>query len=121
MTKEHIGISLEMDIPMIFVFTKIDIAPEEVYKENFDKMKKILSKKCKKVPVKVTKFEDVENVLETISTGKVTPMFSVSSTTGEGIDVLRKLLSVLPKPKKEVEKAESEEEKVSMALENADS
>lgn len=117
MTKEHIGISLEMNIPMIFVFTKIDIAPDEVYKENFDKMKKILSKKCKKVPVKVTKFEDVENVIETISTGKVTPLLSVSSTTGEGIDILRKLLSVLPKP--QVEKAE--EEKVSMPLENANS
>jgi elongation factor 1-alpha len=31
MTKEHIGISLALKLPLFIVITKIDIAPENVY------------------------------------------------------------------------------------------
>jgi len=117
MTKEHIGISLAMEIPMFVVFTKIDIAPEIIYKENFEKMKKILKTLCNKVPVNITKFEDVESIIDPISTGKVTPIFSVSSCTGEGIDILRKFMSILPAP----QVAKVEEEKISQPIYNADS
>lgn len=108
MTKEHIGISLAMEIPMFVVFTKIDIAPEGIYKENFEKMKKILKTLCNKVPVNITKFEDVQSIMDPISTGKVTPIFSVSSCTGEGIDIIRKFMSILPAP----QVAKIEEEKI---------
>ena len=39
MTKEHLGISLAMEKPLMVVFTKIDLAPEGIYKQNLDKMK----------------------------------------------------------------------------------
>jgi len=31
MTREHLGISLALGVPIFFVVTKIDIAPKEVY------------------------------------------------------------------------------------------
>mmetsp|Transcript_33039 Transcript_33039/g.50631 ORF Transcript_33039/g.50631 Transcript_33039/m.50631 type:complete len:150 (+) Transcript_33039:715-1164(+) len=43
--------------------------------------------------------EDVEKVRATAATGKVCPIFSVSSCTGEGIDFLRSFLGTVPKPK----------------------
>jgi GTPase len=33
MTKEHLGITLALKIPFFVVLTKIDICPENVYKE----------------------------------------------------------------------------------------
>ena len=36
MTKEHIGITQALKIPMFVVVTKIDLAPEQVYKETIN-------------------------------------------------------------------------------------
>lgn len=53
MTKEHIGIAQAIGLPMIVVFTKIDLASKEIFKENIDKMKKILKTACSKIPVMI--------------------------------------------------------------------
>lgn len=42
MTKEHLGISLALGVPIFFVITKIDIAPPEVYDETLNMLQKIL-------------------------------------------------------------------------------
>jgi GTPase len=42
MTKEHLGIVIALKIPFFIVFTKTDMCPENVYKENLDKIKKLL-------------------------------------------------------------------------------
>jgi len=34
MTKEHLGITLALKMPFFIVLTKIDICPENIYKEN---------------------------------------------------------------------------------------
>ena len=36
MTKEHIGLALSLKVPMFFVITKIDIAPENVYNSTIE-------------------------------------------------------------------------------------
>ena len=38
MTKEHLGISWALNLPIIVVFTKLDLAPKDVYSENMKKM-----------------------------------------------------------------------------------
>ena len=38
MTKEHLGISLALNLPVIVVFTKIDLAPENVFSDNIKKI-----------------------------------------------------------------------------------
>ena len=42
MTKEHLGITLALNIPLFFVITKVDIAPKEIYLENCALLRKIL-------------------------------------------------------------------------------
>lgn len=42
MTKEHLGISLALKVPIFIVITKIDIAPENVYEETKTTLIKIL-------------------------------------------------------------------------------
>jgi len=36
MTKEHLGISLALKVPIFIVITKIDIAPKTVYDQTID-------------------------------------------------------------------------------------
>lgn len=42
MTKEHLGISLALKVPIFIVITKIDIAPENVYEDTKSTLIKIL-------------------------------------------------------------------------------
>jgi GTPase len=97
MTKEHLACSLALDIPVFVVFTKIDLAPVDIFKANMDKIATIMKKHCDKVPVKVKNEEDVFQVVQTIETGKICPIFTISNTTGENIELLRLFLSRLPK------------------------
>ena len=42
MTKEHLGITLALGVPIFFVITKIDIAPQEVTDDTLNILQKIL-------------------------------------------------------------------------------
>ena len=42
MTKEHLGIALALKIPFFVVLTKVDICPQNVYKDTMDVLFKIL-------------------------------------------------------------------------------
>jgi GTPase len=42
MTKEHLGISLALKVPIFIVITKIDIAPPNVYEDTRNTLVKIL-------------------------------------------------------------------------------
>ena len=42
MTREHLGISLALGVPIFFVVTKVDIAPKEVFDETVSTLMKIL-------------------------------------------------------------------------------
>lgn len=60
MTKEHLGISLALKVPIFIVITKIDIAPPNVYEETKDTLIKILkSPGCQRLPVVVKPEDDV--------------------------------------------------------------
>jgi len=94
MTREHLGISWALDMPIIVVFTKLDLAPEEIYQENMKKLTKIL-KAVNKVPVQIKTENDVEKIKDKMAAGKITPVFSTSNQTGEGIELLRKFMGTL--------------------------
>jgi GTPase len=60
MTKEHLGISLALKVPIFIVITKIDIAPENVFEETKTTLIKILkSPGCARMPVVVRPDDDV--------------------------------------------------------------
>ena len=45
LTKEHLGILLYLKIPIIIIITKIDIAPDHIYKRLCNRLKKLLQTK----------------------------------------------------------------------------
>ncbi len=61
MTKEHIGITMALKIPMFVVITKIDLAPENVYTDTINTMNKILKgSACNLRPIVVKDSKNLE-------------------------------------------------------------
>jgi len=96
MTKEHLGIALALNVPIMIVITKIDISPAEIYKQTLDSITKILkSASCQKMPLVIRDNDEMKVYAESIASNRVCPIFCVSSVSGEGIDQLKSLLSQL--------------------------
>ena len=101
MTREHLGISLALGVPLFVVITKIDIAPDEKYQETLNVLTKILqSPQAGKNPVTIPRGEEGDNTdvslyAKAMPDKVVCPIFSVSNVTGEGIPALKKYMSLL--------------------------
>lgn len=96
MTKEHLGISLALKVPIFIVITKIDIAPQNVFEQTKDTLIKILkSPGCGKMPVVVKEDDDVSVFANSLASDKVTPIFTISNVTGEGLPKLKEFMSLL--------------------------
>lgn len=96
MTKEHLGISLALKVPIFIVITKIDISPPEVYEKTKETLVKILrSPGCARIPVVVRPDDDVAVLAQNIASDVVTPIFTISNVTGEGLPKLKDFLALL--------------------------
>lgn len=96
MTREHLLSALSLGIPTYIVLSKIDIAPENKYKETKSEIIKFIKKKTS--GRKSTFAINDENDLTTYLTSDITntiPIFSISSKTGEGVDILHNYLQTL--------------------------
>jgi GTPase len=105
MTKEHMGITIALGIPLFIVVTKIDLAPSNILKETLDTIKFHLNKigkvdVQKKKPYIVKEEEDVIICSKQMGRGtNVVPIFQVSNVTGEGLDKLKMFLNLIPSDK----------------------
>ena len=97
MTKEHLCIASSLNIPIMVVITKIDIAPSHILKDTKTNLKKIL-KSMNKMPLFVQgENTDYNMMIQGLNSGRVVPIFMVSSVSGEKIDCLKNTLCELPK------------------------
>jgi GTPase len=97
MTKEHIGLCLALKIPIFVVVTKIDICPDNVLKDTIQTIHKILKLPgVRKIPIHIKNEDDVLMCAKNIAGDRVTPIFLMSSVTGENIKLLRQFLNLLP-------------------------
>lgn len=96
-TKQHMIICLIRQIPMIIIFTKIDLAPEHVLKKNVDKIT-IMSKGSGvgKVPLICNNRKDIFGCVKQIKDGVIIPILKISNVTGENLDLLKLLINYLP-------------------------
>ncbi|KAG0070225.1 hypothetical protein BGZ89_001136 [Linnemannia elongata] len=97
MTKEHLGLSLALGVPVLVVITKIDMCPPNVLENTVKQLTKILkSAGCRKIPMFVKTHEDVVVTAGNFVSDRICPIFQVSNVTGEGLDLLKNFLNVLP-------------------------
>jgi GTPase len=96
MCKEHMQVALALKLPIFVVITKIDLAPAHIYDQTLASITKLLkSPGARKIPVMMKNSEDI--VLgQTIVNDRIVPIFPVSNVTGDGLDLLRSFLNILP-------------------------
>lgn len=93
-TKEHLGIIMAMDLPVIVVITKIDMVSDEKAEDVKNKVFELL-KLVGRIPYNVKSNEDAEFVSKNMNQHLV-PVMKVSSTNGEGLSLLDDLFLNLP-------------------------
>jgi small GTP-binding protein len=97
-TKEHISLALAYRIPIIFVITKIDMNVEQQKTQTISKIKNIMESKGagnKKIK-EINNKNGIEECLSLMKeNSQICPLFQVSNTTGENIDLLVNFISKL--------------------------
>jgi len=95
-TKEHLGIILAMELPVMVVMTKVDVVTSEkvirVKKQIFDLLKLV-----GRIPFMLKSIKDADFVAKNINQ-HIVPVLRVSPVTGEGLDLLDRLFLKLKIP-----------------------
>lgn len=94
MTREHLTIATALNVPFFIVLTKIDLVDPTNTLESLETLLKHVG--SRRVPLHVKNLDDVMTAGTNQLTQNVVPIFSVSSVTGDGLDLLLKFLHVLP-------------------------
>ncbi|MBI5679795.1 MAG: GTP-binding protein [Methanobacterium sp.] len=93
-TKEHLGIIMAMELPVIIAITKTDIVTDETVKEVKEKVFELL-KLVGRIPFMVKTDTDAEFIAKNMNQHLV-PVLNVSSLNGEGLNLLDHLFLNLP-------------------------
>ncbi|CAO2651868.1 Nn.00g001510.m01.CDS01 [Neocucurbitaria sp. VM-36] len=97
MSKEHLGIALALNVPVMVVITKIDICPPQILEQTITQLTKILkSPGARKIPIFIKNREDCINTATQFVSRRICPIFQVSNVTGHNLDLVRMFLNVLP-------------------------
>ena len=97
MSKEHLGIALALNVPVLVVITKIDICPPQILEQTITQITRILkSPGARKIPIFVKNHEDCINTATQFVSQRICPIFQVSNVTGENLDLVRSFLNILP-------------------------
>ena len=97
MSKEHLGIALALNVPVMVVITKIDICPPQILEQTVQQITRILkSPGARKIPIFIKNREECINTATQFVSQRICPIFQVSNVTGEYLDLVRTFLNILP-------------------------
>ncbi|XXH04552.1 hypothetical protein Hte_010969 [Hypoxylon texense] len=97
MSKEHLGIALALNVPIMVVVTKIDICPPNILEQTIQQITKILkSPAARKMPIFINSREECINTATQFVSQRICPIFQVSNVTGENLNLVRTFLNILP-------------------------
>lgn len=107
-TREHLGFALALGVPTFAVVTKTDLCPTFVVDRACKQLERLLtSPGSGKIPFQISTEDDAYTVAQNMigDKSKVVPIFRVSSVTGDGLELLKRFLNVLPPQKNAREQA----------------
>jgi GTPase len=96
---EHLQIAKALKLPIFIVITKVDLCPESVIKNQMEKVRAVLSEiPFSYLSIKINSNDDVSNIAKQFQSSpcSVVPIFSTSSVSGAGLDLLTQFLNLLP-------------------------
>lgn len=100
MAREHLGIVLALRIPVFFVVTKIDATPAHVLQATLGSLAALLRRPgVRRRPFRVRSRADAlaaARGMASHAADALAPVFLSSCVTGEGLDLLRLFVDLLP-------------------------
>ncbi len=97
MSREHLGVALALNVPVLVIITKVDICPPQILEQTITQITRILkSPGARKIPIFVKNHEDCINTATQFVSQRICPIFQVSNVTGENLDLVRSFLNILP-------------------------
>lgn len=96
-TKEHLGVAVALRIPVFAAVTKLDMVSDEQVAKALEETEAILKLPgVNRIPLRIRSMDDVVVAARNMPRGRVAPIFTVSNTTGFGLNLLREFLNLLP-------------------------
>ncbi len=98
-TKEHLGVMLAVNIPVIICITKKDLVEKGRLEEIVIELERML-KYVGKIPLRIKTEKDIALILDKID--NVVPIITTSSLSMEGLELLTRLLQLLGPRKRKI-------------------
>ncbi|XP_056126144.1 GTP-binding protein 2 [Rhinichthys klamathensis goyatoka] len=97
-TREHLGLAMALKVPIFIVVSKVDLCAKGTVERTVRQLERILKQPgCNKVPMLVSSADDaVTAAQEFAQSPSITPIFTLSSVSGESLDVLKVFFNILP-------------------------
>ncbi|XP_018120362.1 GTP-binding protein 2 isoform X2 [Xenopus laevis] len=97
-TREHLGLAMALKVPFFLVVSKVDLCAAATVERTLRQLERTLKQPgCNKVPFMVRSEDDAVTAAQQFAQSpNITPIFAISSVTGESLDLLKVFLNILP-------------------------
>uniref|UniRef100_W5KAW7 GTP binding protein 2b n=1 Tax=Astyanax mexicanus TaxID=7994 RepID=W5KAW7_ASTMX len=97
-TREHLGLAMALKVPIFIVVSKVDLCSSSTVEKTVRQLERVLKQPgCNKVPMLVTSPDDAVTAAQQFAqSASITPIFTISSVSGENLDLLKVFFNILP-------------------------
>ncbi|KAL3050418.1 hypothetical protein OYC64_012449 [Pagothenia borchgrevinki] len=97
-TREHLGIAMALKVPIFIVISKVDLCMRATVERTVRQLERVLKQPgCNKVPMVVSSTDDAVTAAQQFAQSpNITPIFTLSSVTGESLDLIKVFLNIIP-------------------------
>ncbi|XP_029926401.1 GTP-binding protein 2 [Myripristis murdjan] len=97
-TREHLGLAMALKVPIFIVVSKVDLCTRATVERTVRQLERVLKQPgCNKVPLVVGSTDDAVTAAQQFAQSpSITPIFTLSSVTGESLDLLKVFFNIIP-------------------------
>ncbi|KAK3510008.1 hypothetical protein QTP70_025316, partial [Hemibagrus guttatus] len=97
-TREHLGLALALKVPVFVVVSKVDVCVGSAVQKTVRQLERLLKLPgCNKVPMLISNRDDAVTAAQRFAqSSSITPIFTLSSVSGENLDLLKVFFNILP-------------------------
>lgn len=97
-TREHLGLAMALKVPIFIVISKVDLCTRATVERTVRQLERVLKQPgCNKVPMVVGSTDDAVTAAQQFAQSpNITPIFTLSSVSGESLDLLKVFFNIIP-------------------------
>uniref|UniRef100_A0A8D3D7J5 Tr-type G domain-containing protein n=1 Tax=Scophthalmus maximus TaxID=52904 RepID=A0A8D3D7J5_SCOMX len=97
-TREHLGLAMALKVPIFIVVSKVDLCTRATVERTVRQLERVLKQPgCNKVPMVIGNKDDAVTAAQQFAQSpNITPIFTLSSVSGESLDLLKVFFNIIP-------------------------